>query len=56
MGFPFVEATWDGVSGAIFMGYGTALPGLFTLISIIICIAALALGQKAEAEKYAKYK
>ncbi|WP_341368092.1 hypothetical protein [Yoonia sp. BS5-3] len=56
MGFPFENATWDGVSGPIFMGYGTALPGLFTVLSIVICIVALAVGQKAEAAKYAKYK
>lgn len=56
MGFPFETATWDGVSGPIFMGYGTAMPGLFTIISIGLCIGALVIGQKAEAAKYSQYK
>ena len=56
MGFPFETATWEGVSGPIFMGYGGALPGVFTVISIALCIAALVIGQKAEAAKYLKYK
>ena len=56
MGFPFDEPTWDGVSGAIFMGLGGFMPGLFTLIAVAICIAALVLGQIAEAEKYKKHK
>lgn len=56
MGFPFNDPTWEGVSGPIFMGYGSAMPGIFTVISIILCIAALVIGQKAEAEKYKKFK
>ncbi|MEP1765574.1 MAG: hypothetical protein ABJJ53_02805 [Sulfitobacter sp.] len=56
MGFPFEPATWEGVSGPIFMGYGGALPGLFSVISIGLCIAALVIGQKAEAKSYSKYK
>lgn len=56
MGFPFDTPTWTDVSGPIFMGAGGALPGIFALIGIVICIVALALGQKAEASKYAKYK
>ncbi|MEO9780998.1 MAG: hypothetical protein ABJH07_25525 [Sedimentitalea sp.] len=56
MGFPFEPATWDGVSGPIFMGYGSVMPGVFTVISIGLCIAALVIGQRAEAAKYSKYK
>ena len=56
MGFPFETATWEGVSGAIFMGYGSAMPGIFSVIAIGLCIAALAIGQKAEAKSYEKYK
>jgi len=56
MGFPFETATWEGVSGAIFMGLGSAWPGIFSVISIVLCIAALVIGQKAEAKSYAKYK
>jgi len=29
MGFPFEDATWEGVSGPIFMGFGTAMPGIW---------------------------
>lgn len=56
MGFPFETASWDGVSGPIFMGYGSALPGIFSVIAIGLCIAALVIGQKAEAKSYSKYK
>ncbi|MFK7869258.1 MAG: hypothetical protein AB8B58_08465 [Roseobacter sp.] len=57
MGFPYDNGgTWTDVSGPIFMGAGTAMPGLFALIGIVICIAALAIGQRAEAAKYAKHK
>ena len=56
MGFPFEPSTWEGVSGPIFMGYGGSLPGLFSLISIVLCIAALVIGQRAEAKSYEKYK
>ncbi len=56
MGFPFEPATWDGVSGPIFMGYGGSLPGLFSVIGIVLCIGALVIGQKAEAKKYKDLK
>ncbi|WP_198389282.1 hypothetical protein [Roseovarius faecimaris] len=56
MGFPFDTPTWDGVSGAIFMGVGSAMPGLFSLIAIVICIAALVIGNTKEAGKYKPHK
>lgn len=56
MGFPYEPATWEGVSGPIFMGFGGAMPGLFSLIAIILCIVTLVIGQQAEAKSYAKYK
>ncbi|SHL86987.1 hypothetical protein SAMN05443432_103210 [Roseovarius litoreus] len=56
MGYPFDTPTWDAASGAIFMGAGGALPGLFTLIAIVICVLALALGQAKEAAKYKNHK
>ncbi len=57
MGFPYDNGgTWTDVSGPIFMGAGTAMPGVFTVIGIVICIAALVIGQRAEAAKYAKHK
>jgi hypothetical protein len=56
MGFPYDQGTWDGVSGAIFMGFGTSMPGTFTVIAIVVCIVLLALGQKTEASKYRDHK
>ena len=56
MGFPYESASWDAAEGAIFMGWGTAMPGLFTVIAIAICIGALVIGQAAEAAKYRKHK
>ena len=56
MGFPFDTPSWDGVSGAIFPGAGGAMPGLFTMIAIAICILALAIGQATENSKYKKHK
>ncbi len=57
MGFPFDTAMWDpSTQEAIFMGAGTAAPGVYALIGIVICIAALVIGQAAEAAKYKKHK
>ena len=56
MGFPFDTPTWDGVSGAIFMGAGGSAPGVYTLIAIIVAILLLAFGQKTEAGKYRDHK
>ncbi|MEM5477579.1 hypothetical protein [Pacificibacter sp. AS14] len=55
MGFPFEPAAWEGVSGPIFMGYGSALPGLFSVIGIGLCFAILIKGQMAEAKSYKSY-
>ena len=56
MGFPFDTPTWTDVSGPIFIGAGGSAPSIYALIGIIVCIGALALGQRAEAAKYAKHK
>ncbi|MCR9115134.1 MAG: hypothetical protein NXH84_17780 [Rhodobacteraceae bacterium] len=56
MGFPFDTPTWDGVSGPIFMGTGGAMPGLFTMIAIGLCVLALAMGQATENNKYKNHK
>ncbi|MEM8582203.1 MAG: hypothetical protein AAGF50_13490 [Pseudomonadota bacterium] len=56
MGFPFEQGTWEGVSGAIFMGLGTAMPGLYSVIAIAVCIGALAIGQGMESSKYKNHK
>ncbi|WP_415918977.1 hypothetical protein [Tateyamaria sp. SN6-1] len=51
MGFPYDEASWSVVDGAMFMGWGSAMPGLYTLIAAVICIAVLLFGQKTESAK-----
>ncbi|MEM6589223.1 MAG: hypothetical protein AAF641_12310 [Pseudomonadota bacterium] len=56
MGFPYDQGTWEGVSGAIFMGFGSAMPGIFTVIAIAVSVALLAIGQKTEAAKYRDHK
>ena len=57
MGFPYDNrGTWTDVSGPIFMGAGGGAPATYALIGIVVCILALALGQRAEASKYAKHK
>ena len=55
MGFPYEEATWDGVTGAIFMGANGGA-GAYTFIAIGLCILALVIGQIAEAKKYSAHK
>ncbi|MEM6576877.1 MAG: hypothetical protein AAF678_00165 [Pseudomonadota bacterium] len=54
MGFPFETPSWDGVSGAIFMGQAST--GVFSVIAIGLCIAALLIGNSLEASKYKKHK
>jgi hypothetical protein len=56
MGFPFDNPSWTDVSGAIFPGAGSAMPGVYAAIAIVLCLVALAIGQKSEAAKYSKHK
>ena len=37
MGFPYDEAAWSVVDGAMFMGWGTAMPGVYTAIAAAVC-------------------
>ncbi|WP_299288687.1 MULTISPECIES: hypothetical protein [Roseobacteraceae] len=55
MGFPYDEASWSVVDGAMFMGWGSAMPGLYTLIAAGICVAVLLFGQKTERAKTKQY-
>ena len=41
MGFPFDEATWNVVDGAMYMGAGGSMPAIFTWLSIAVCIVLL---------------
>jgi hypothetical protein len=49
--FPYEEANWAVVDGAMFIGWGSILPGLTTLICAIICVAVLVIGQRSETAK-----
>lgn len=49
--FPYAEATWDVVDGAMFMGWGGSLPGIATFVAAVICVAVLVIGQRKETAK-----
>ena len=49
--FPYSEASWSVVDGPMFIGWGTILPGVTTLIAAAICVAVLVIGQRSEAAK-----
>lgn len=53
--FPYSEASWSAVDGAMFMGWGTALPGITTLIAAAICVFVLVVGQSSESKKSSKF-
>ena len=53
--FPYESATWDVVDGAMFMGWGTSLPGLTTFIAMVICAGVLVIGQRSETAKAKKF-
>jgi hypothetical protein len=55
MGFPYGEASWSVVDGAMFMGWGSAAPGLYTLIAAAICVGVLVVGQSSETAKAKKF-
>ncbi len=54
MGFPYDSATWDVVDGAMFMGWGSAMPGVYTAIAAVICVYVLWAGNRSEKKQYEK--
>lgn len=54
MGFPYEPASWDGVSGVIFMGQNMA--GVYSAIAIGLAVAALLIGNATESSKYKNHK
>ena len=56
MGYPFDQATWNVVEGAMFAGAGTIAPGLYTAIGVVICVVVLWMGNKSEKQRYAEHK
>lgn len=56
MGFPFAEASWDAVEGAMYMGAGSSATLWYTLISAALCVWALYSGHRKEHSLYDDYK
>ncbi len=56
MGFPYENGSWEGVSGVIFVGGADGPTGIYSMIAIGICIAALLIGNAMEAGKYKNHK
>ncbi len=53
MGFPGEEAVWSAAAGgALFPGAGGSMPGFWSFVAIVACIAILAVGQMYESKKY----
>lgn len=52
MGWPFETADWATVEGAMYMGAGGGMPGFWTLVAAVICVAVLAIGNLSEHQKY----
>ena len=52
MGFPFSEATWNVVDGAMFMGWGGSAPGIYTFVSAVALVVILYLGNRQEQSHY----
>ena len=59
MGFPYDVANWavvDGsqLDGAYFMGAGGSMPGLYSVIAILLCLVVLWMGNSSEHKQYDK--
>jgi hypothetical protein len=56
MGFPFEEASWSAVDGAMFIGWGSSMPGIFTLLAAAICTWVLLQGNISEHKRFAAFE
>jgi hypothetical protein len=56
MGFPYEGSDWAAVDGAMFMGWGTAMPGIYTFVAAAICVYVLWAGNRSEHQKFDKSK
>ncbi len=52
MGFPYTEADWAVVDGAMYMGAFGSMPGIYTAISVLACIYLLWACNRVEKGKY----
>ena len=54
MGAPFETGTWNGVTGAYYMGLNSGWEVVWLVVSIVMCVGALWVGHKHESEAYKK--
>ena len=52
MGSPFKEATWNGVEAAYYTGAGGGMEIIWLGVSIVMCVVAIWVGGRHEAEAY----
>lgn len=54
MGFPYEGSDWAAVDGAMFMGWGGSMPGVYTVIAMAICVYVLWAGNRSEKKRFDK--
>lgn len=54
MGWPYEAATWNDVTGAIYMGVGTSMELVWVVVAAAICVIAIAAGAAHELHAYKK--
>ncbi|MEC7763032.1 MAG: hypothetical protein VX874_14100 [Pseudomonadota bacterium] len=52
---PFESTTWDGITGAIYAGYGS-VEGLWLLLCLAMVVAAVVFGWRHESHAYRKFE
>jgi hypothetical protein len=52
MGFPFANATWEGLEDAMYMGVNSNATLIYTLVAAGICVFVLWQGNRGEQERY----
>lgn len=56
MGFAYDSASWDAVTGAMYMGANGSAPMIYTLISAALCVFVLWAANRSEQKHYSAYK
>ncbi|MEM7302752.1 MAG: hypothetical protein AAF468_16870 [Pseudomonadota bacterium] len=46
--------SWAAVKGAYYMGAGTSWEVIWTVVALVVCLAALAVGSRHELDAYKK--
>ncbi|MEM6933466.1 MAG: hypothetical protein AAF526_07730 [Pseudomonadota bacterium] len=52
MGWPFDEASWNGIEGAYYSALGSEM--LWIGVTVVICVASLVVGAAHELDAYRK--